>query len=404
MTADIETSSAPTGDAATGDRETPLAACVIGSSPLRIWGEAAGKRSRRSFAKAGVGRFVEERELADYRGDVIVVRSDVVLDSPVVTALIRSPGIVLLSSDPQDEGPVAAHATGGLGASAAKVLERGVRQELPPGLRWASSESLASSYWQQLRKRETPYALRLTPNNLRQTEWRMFMGTYKGATDCVTKWLWPLPAFHATKLCVRLGLTPNLVTALSLVLVIAAFFWFLEGAWGPGLIAAWLMTFLDTVDGKLARITLTSSRFGNAFDHSIDLIHPPFWYVAWGLGLNAAPHSLPQTELVVVLTIILAGYVLQRAVEGISLLLFKIEIHVWRRIDTWFRLITARRNPNLILLTVAALVQRPDLGLVAVAVWTAICFALHLLQLLQAYLAWRQTGRLDSWMAKPVEP
>ena len=42
------------------------------------------------------------------------------------------------------------------------------------------------------------------------------------------------------------------------------------------------MTFLDTVDGKLARVTLTSSPFGNVLDHSLDLIHPPFWYWAWG--------------------------------------------------------------------------------------------------------------------------
>src|SRR3546814_14504283 len=100
----------------------------------------------------------------------------------------------------------------------------------------------------------------------RSIEWRMFMGTYKGATDRVTKWIWPRPAFHATKLCARLGITPNQVTFASLLLVIAAFTWFWQGDWLPGLLAAWGMTFLDTVDGKLARITLRSSRLGNVFD------------------------------------------------------------------------------------------------------------------------------------------
>src|SRR3546814_2818489 len=78
----------------------------------------------------------------------------------------------------------------------------------------------------------------------------MFMGTYKGATDLVTKWIWPRPAFHATKLCARLGITPNQVTFASLLLVIAAFTWFWQGDWLPGLLAAWGMTFLDTVDGR----------------------------------------------------------------------------------------------------------------------------------------------------------
>ena len=38
---------------------------------------------------------------------------------------------------------------------------------------------------------------------------------------------------------------------------------------------------LDTVDGKLARCTITSSGWGNVFDHGVDLIHPPFWWWAW---------------------------------------------------------------------------------------------------------------------------
>jgi phosphatidylglycerophosphate synthase len=226
----------------------------------------------------------------------------------------------------------------------------------------------------------------------------MFMGTYKGATDLVTKYLWPRPAFHATKLCARLGITPNQVTALSFVLVIAAFWWFWQGAWLPGLLAAWGMTFLDTVDGKLARITLQSSKWGNVFDHGIDLVHPPFWYWAWAVGLQAGPHAVPPAELVVLLAVIIAGYVLQRVIEGIAIWRLGLEIHVWRRIDTWFRLITARRNPNLVLLTVFTAAGRPDLGLTAVAAWTALCLLLHVLQLLQGLLAARG-GKLKSWLA-----
>ena len=58
------------------------------------------------------------------------------------------------------------------------------------------------------------------------------------------------------------------------------------------------MTFLDTVDGKLARVTLRSSPFGNVYDHSIDLIHPPFWWWAWIVGLPAAGFTLAKPGLV----------------------------------------------------------------------------------------------------------
>ena len=135
-------------------------------------------------------------------------------------------------------------------------------------------------------------------------------------------------------------------------------FW--HGHFGWGLLAAWLMTFLDTVDGKLARVTLQSSPWGNVFDHSIDLIHPPFWWWAWVVGLSAV--GLPLADPSLVLWVIIGGYVLQRVEEGIFGLCFKMDMHVWQRFDSLLRLVTARRNPNLAILTVAVLLGRPDTG------------------------------------------
>jgi hypothetical protein len=73
-------------------------------------------------------------------------------------------------------------------------------------------------------------------------------------------------------------------------------------------------------------------------------------------------------------------------------------MHMWRRFDTWFRLITARRNPNLAILTVATLFGRPDIGINAVAIWVAICLVVHALQIVQAAIA-RQRGPLVSWLS-----
>src|SRR3546814_12411784 len=94
-----------------------------------------------------------------------------------------------------------------------------------------------------------------------------------------------------------------MVTLASLLLVGAAFYWFAAGQYAIGLVAAWLMTFLDTVDGKLARVTVTHTKFGNVFDHGIDLVHPPFWYWAWMIGLQATgmtpPDALPLLAVIV---------------------------------------------------------------------------------------------------------
>ena len=233
-----------------------------------------------------------------------------------------------------------------------------------------SAAVLADGYNNALRKREPPYLMPLSEAALPAIEQRVFGSSYKGVTDLVTLYVWPRPARWVTRLCANAGITPNQVTSLSLVLVLAAMALFWTGHYALGLVAAWAMTFLDTVDGKLARVTLRSTPFGNYYDHLIDLIHPPFWWWAWIVGLPAAGFTLANPGLV--LTVIVAGYILQRIEEGVFIACFGIEMHIWQRFDSRFRLITARRNPNLLLLTASVLIGRPDLGIVAVAIWTAV--------------------------------
>ena len=76
----------------------------------------------------------------------------------------------------------------------------------------------------------------------------------------------------------------------------------------------------------------------------------------------------------------------------------KMSPHVWQRFDSVFRRYTARRNPNLAILTVAWLFGRPDLGIQIVAAWVVICLAVHTVRLAQAALA-RRRGPLQSWLA-----
>jgi phosphatidylglycerophosphate synthase len=165
------------------------------------------------------------------------------------------------------------------------------------------------------------------------------------------------------------------------------------------------MTFLDTVDGKLARVTLTSSKWGNVFDHGIDLVHPPIWYWAWWQGLLAAGFAAPPLMSIdAAFWIVFIGYFVGRAMEGLFIWQFGIELHAWRKVDSWFRLFTARRNPNLALLMVATLAGRPDVGLVAVAVWTLVSTAFHAVRIVQAF-AERGAGRAPrSWLTEPELP
>ena len=91
------------------------------------------------------------------------------------------------------------------------------------------------------------------------------------------------------------------------------------------------MTFLDTVDGKLARVTVTSSRFGDVLDHGLDIIHPPLWYIAWGVGLTAT--SVAGVDLPLLCWLILIGYVGGRICKahfnfGLHHLIFSSGVHL----------------------------------------------------------------------------
>ncbi len=338
-------------------------------------------------------------QLASHHGPTILVNANGVLDQPLIAALIKRPNLVLTSEKETDSKILAAHVRSADVPAVIAAIQSGETLQRP-GLLMRAPSDMDANFWSALRKRETPYALPLSNDNQAAVEWRMFMGTYKGATDIVTKHVWPVPAFHVTRWLAPRGVTPNMVTTVGAIMTVAAFFLFLYGYYVLGLAAAWAMTFLDTVDGKLARTTLTSSKWGDVFDHGIDLVHPPFWYIAWAYGLINWGISWSNQLFWWTIAVILGGYIIQRLMEGAAIKWLGLEIHIWRNIDTLFRQITARRNPNLILLTLATLFGRPDWGLLAVAAWTAICLLLHGIQLLQAFSAKKATGSLQSWMTK----
>ncbi len=352
---------------------------------------SSAERLQRIFRRLGLQ---EHGVAATDDQAVLAVDARWVFDEALIRALAQQPNVILID----DEGvPAAIHGAGE--AMRAALVRLAAGEDLAavaPDYPRLTALEVGSTYNSELRKKEPPILRRLTSANVRDVEKRLFQGSYKGVTDLVTKYVWPAPARVVTRWCALSGVTPNQVTFASFLLVLGAFALFWTGHFGWGLVAAWGMTFLDTVDGKLARVTLTSSKIGNVLDHGIDLIHPPFWWWAWLVGVQASLHPLGQPELI--LAVIVVGYVVQRIFEGVFLGLFKVEMHAWRPFDSFFRLITARRNPNLIMLTGASLVGRPDIGLLLVAIWTALSLLVHLIQVLQGMMTPR--GQVTSWLAR----
>jgi len=368
-----------------------LVAVTAGRAETRLWGMTSAERLSRIYRRLGLREAASDAVLLD---DVVVVDAGWVFDESLIKALAGRPGVALTDETGRI---VALHATPAQAVAAVARINAGEDPaDAVPTLTRLTALELGSAYNSALRKKEPPVLERLTPETRVAVEKRLFQGSYKGVTDLVTKYVWPTPARIVTRWCALARMTPNQVTLIGFIMVLAALYLFWKGQFGWGLVCAWIMTFLDTVDGKLARVTLTSSKWGNVFDHGIDLVHPPFWWWAWYVGVGAVGLTMPHGGLA--LAVIVGGYVFQRVEEGIFLALFKVEMHAWRPFDSFFRLITARRNPNLIMLTLALLAGRPDIGFLAVAIWTAICLVVHAVQILQGLMV--PKGSVVSWLSR----
>jgi phosphatidylglycerophosphate synthase len=343
---------------------------VVGRSERRIFGLDPAERLRRQLGAEEV---------------MLVADASAVLDDAAVRWLIENPGQVL-SSD--------------AGKALAVVVEEASEAEtaLASG-RYPSQTAgcIGERYIRKLRRKSALLALSLDEVPPREVERQLFGKVYKGVTDLVTKYVWPAPALVVTRAAAAAGISPNVITAIGFVLMLVASWYFFTGAIALGLTAGWAMTFLDTVDGKLARVTVTSSRLGNWLDHGTDIIHPPLWWICLAHGLAA---NDPGSSATIILScaIILGCYVIGRLVEISFHLLFGFNAFLFRPFDSAFRTIVARRNILLLIMMVGLVAGRATEAFVACATWSVISTLIQLVRIGQAWLQSR-AAPLTPWMA-----
>ncbi|MBN9132921.1 MAG: CDP-alcohol phosphatidyltransferase family protein [Nitrosospira multiformis] len=378
----------------------PVYIHIIGDSETDIWGLNGRERLQRMLKAFGGTRRVDNPARIPALARALLLRGDYLFDAIVLGALIKAKTDFVLVSE-EDE-PVAVRISGGnVQQGLDEFVGGGERQIFSSLPRYKLKDLDLPSLRQNLKKREAPYVLPISRNSRCNLESELFERSYKGVTDFVTKWLWPAPAFQAVRFCIRAGLSPNHITLLSLLFAVLAGIAFWYGFYGSGLVMGWFMTFLDTVDGKLARVTVTSSRFGDVLDHGLDIIHPPLWYMAWGMGLST-DYSL-SSHLPLLFGLILIGYIGGRLCEGaFQFWVASFDIFIWRPLDSFNRLITARRNPNLVLLTLGWLAGRPDIGLLSVVVWHLLSTGFLSVRVAMGGLSRRSRGPLHSWFEEIV--
>ncbi len=365
---------------------------ISGQTNLLLWGISPALRLQRQLQALKAYDISLESQSSAHNSYDVILNGEYVFDSQSLKFFLEQMGSCAL---------VCNEVVIGLNAGNEKdenLLSYigGKISQLPQSFRKITASDL-SVYNDHLRRSEPPLVMPISAENLKIIEDRLYGNSYKGITDFVTKWIWPRPAKKAVRILADLKVTPNMVTLLSLLLVVISSFLFLNGHFIFGLVLGWIMTFLDTVDGKLARVTVTSSRVGHILDHGMDIIHPPIWYACWASGLILNSKITPEAADSITWWIV-GGYILGRIIEGLFHALGSCSIFAWRPFDAVCRLFTARRNPCLLLLSVFTFTGSPDIGLLAVCVWTLFSSALLALRFLQAVFVRLNAGPLNSWL------
>ena len=141
----------------------------------------------------------------------------------------------------------------------------------------------------------------------------------------------------------------------------------------------------------------------------MDIVHPPFWYVFWGLSLTQVAGFTPWLgdslglDMPTWCVLVVAAYIVGRLLEGVFDLVAECSMFAWRPFDAYHRLITARRNPCLVLLTLGVVMGQPDWGFYAVVLWSLFSSAFMMPRLLQALWHRLRVGPVQSWLADPEQ-
>ncbi|MCY3714511.1 MAG: CDP-alcohol phosphatidyltransferase family protein [Gemmatimonadetes bacterium] len=214
---------------------------------------------------------------------------------------------------------------------------------------------------------------------IRQAEALLTDAAQKGTLDFPAEYIHPPLENLLTKWISSSSVTPNQVTTLSILLAFLTTGLLAVGQMGTGYLAAglaiaFIVGVLDGVDGKLARVTVRCTRFGDRFEHILDVVWELTWYWALGWMLSAGGEVVGPFVLATVITFF---YLLDKAATGMFKSRQGIELFDYAPVDRFFRRIGARRNTNVLVLLAGVAVGMLEEAFTCVAIWTVITAAFH---------------------------
>lgn len=208
------------------------------------------------------------------------------------------------------------------------------------GERWPVDE--VPTYVSRLRRHLRPYwRVLCTTEDRARAERSILDSAQKGVLDFPARFFHPIPENFLVRWAARTPVTPNQITVFTGLVAFVATYLFAAREFGWGLAIAFLVNVLDGVDGKLARVRLQESRYGDRLDHLLDVTFEFSWYVALGWGVMRATGQRTALWAGLGLVAVMAA---SRGVSGLYKWITGRQIHDHRAFDRAFRLVAGRRN------------------------------------------------------------
>lgn len=310
-------------------------------------------------------------------GTVLRLRAEGVYDPRLYRRIAEEAGPAWLADD---DG--AGHEPGagrlrpiGLAAVSPDALRRGEAPE-PQGR--AVPVGALPTYLPSLRRHLRPYWIVVSSDADRERAAdRILDSAQKGILDFPARYLHAPVEDVCTRRLAATPVTPNQITVFTGVLGFTATWLFAIGSFGLALVLALITNVLDGVDGKLARVKLLASRFGDRLDHTLDVSFEFSWYLALGWGLAGGDVAAAPFLIGVALVAVMLGC---RAISGVYKLITERQIHDHRAFDRAFRLVAGRRNIYVLGLVAGVLAGRVQAAFTLCLAWAGLTLVVYLVR------------------------
>jgi len=402
---------------------TALAVCIDATRPAalwRLWGMSLMERQLREVARLGADAalvlvspatedavqhlrpdyakltnleptFVPSTDpsavlqpLVELGRPVLFLQGDVVYDDRVLSHLVGSgPNHAVRGAETEavyvGKEDVGAHCEARLTGIASTGTPAPPGQLEPATVQTTRLDEL-DAYVPALRLTMPPFMVRLSdPAQLPQVDRLMYRRTFKGVIDAVALYGYYHLVRRVTRQLSRTTLPPDLFTVLSILGIWGAIPCFAAGHLAGGVILAWVGVILDSVDGKLARLTLHLSDTMGNIEHIAAMPGLGLWFVALGWHLTGGALLTPSPAAWTCAGMLVC-FLADKVVTGGFRSLTGGELFDYRPIDAAFHLVAARRNIHLLILTLGVLVDDVGTAFAAVTGWMAATLFFHLIR------------------------